>query len=280
MERIKLAIERARQQQAAAHHGAATLAPRLTAPRAAARHPVDLGPSLDQGIPVDLVPLDERHLERHRVVTLQRDNPLRTPFDLLRTQVLHRMEEHGWRTVAITSPSMQSGKTVTAINLALSIAHHPAKSALLVDFDLRRPQVASYLGLPEGHSLNDVFADRVDVHGAIAHVGIPGFFVLPTRGRVAGASEVLASDRVTQMISGLRDEHPDRIVVIDLPPVTAVDDVISVLPRVDCVLMVVGNGDSTRREMEEARRHLARYPMLGVVLTKAQQQEAVSGGYY
>lgn len=279
MERIKIAIERARQ-QAAAHQEAAAIASRVTALRAPAIHQVDLRPPVDRGVPADLVPLDPLHLERHRIVALQRDNPLRTPFDLLRTQVLHKMEEQGWRTVAITSPSMQSGKTVTAINLAMSIAHHPAKSSLLVDFDLRRPQVASYLGLPEGNSLNDVFAGRMDVHGAIAHVGLPGFFVLPTRGRVAGASEVLASDRVTRMISGLRDEHPDRIVVIDLPPVTAVDDVISVLPRVDCVLMVVGNGDSTKREMEEARRHLARYPLLGVVVTKAQQEEAVSGGYY
>lgn len=273
MERIKLAIERARQQAAAAQGLPAAAAPRVTPLRTPPIHPVELG------APVDLLPLDEAHLERHRIVTLQQDNPLRQPFDLLRTQVLHKMQEQGWRTVAVTSPSMQSGKTVVAINLALSIAHHPSKSALLVDFDLRRPQVASYLGLPAGNSLNDVFADRIDVHGAILHAGVPGFTVLPTRGKVAGASEVLASDRTTRMIHGLRDEHPDRIVVFDLPPVTAVDDVISVLPRVDCVLLVVGNGDSTKREMEEARRHLARFPLVGVVVNKVPDNE-VPRGYY
>ena len=275
MERIQLAIERARQQAAAAQASAA-LAPWVTTPP---RRPDVDRPPVDLGLAIDLLPLDEAHLERHRIVTLQQNNPLRVSFDLLRTQVLHKMQEHGWRTLAVTSPSMQSGKTVVSINLALSIAHHPSKTALLVDFDLRRPQVASYLGLPDGHSLNDVFADRVDLHSAIVHAGIPGFLVLPTRDRVNGAGEILASDRVTRMIRGLRDEHPDRIVVIDLPPVTAVDDVITVLPKVDCVLMVVGNGDSTRREMEEARRHLARFPLLGVVVNKAPEQ-AARGGYY
>lgn len=273
MERIKLAVERARQNAAAAQVAAATaMPPGVTPLRAPVVQPVDLATA------VDLLPLDAAHLERNRIVTLHQDNPLRQPFDLLRTQVLQKMQDHGWRTVAVTSPSMNSGKTVVSINLALSIAHHPAKSALLVDFDLRRPQVASYLGLPPGNSLNDVFAGKVDVHGAMVHAGVPGFLVLPTRGSVAGASEVLASDRVTRMIHGLRDEHPDRVVVFDLPPVTAVDDVISVLPRVDCVLLVVGNGDSTKREMEEARRHLARFPLVGVVVNKVADE--VTRGYY
>jgi protein-tyrosine kinase len=271
MERIKLAIERARQQAAIAQ-GSADMGQRVTALRAPVHH-------MDIAANVDLLPLDEAHLERNRIVTLQQDNPLRGSFDLLRTQVLQKMQEHGWRTIAITSPSTQSGKTVVAINLALSIAAHPSKSALLVDFDLRRPQVASYLGLPRAKSLNEVFAGDIDVHSAIVHAGLPGFLVLPTHGRVAGAAELLASDRVNRMIRGLRDEHPDRVVVLDLPPVTAVDDVIAVLPRVDCVLLVVGNGDSTKREIEETKRHLARFPLLGVVVNKV-PDESLTGRYY
>jgi len=54
-----------------------------------------------------------------------------------------------------------------------------------------------------------------------------------------------------------------------LPPITAVDDVIAVLPRVDCVLLVVGSGSSTKREIEESQRHLSRFNLLGVVVNKA-----------
>jgi capsular exopolysaccharide synthesis family protein len=269
MERIKLAIDRARQQAGAPY------SPAWSPPGASQ----GIAESPPLGVPVDLVPLDPVHLERHRIVTLDQANPLRQPFDLLRTQVLQKMAEHGWRTIAVTSPSMQSGKTMVAINLALSIAHHPAKTALLVDFDLRRPDVASYLGLDGGDTLSEVLAGKADLRSAIVHAGLPGFLVLPTRRKVPGASEVLASDRVTKIIATLRDDHPERVIVIDLPPVTVVDDVIAVLPRVDCVLLVVGNGSSTKQQVDETRRHLARFNLLGVVVNTV-AGPATSQGYY
>lgn len=271
MERIKLAIERAREL------GAQNPGPWGGLPDAAATQPDPA--RTDPAVAVDLLPLDAEHLAWHRIVTLQQTNPLRQAFDLLRTQVLQRMQEHGWRTIAITSPSIQSGKTVVAINLALSIAHHPARTALLVDFDLRRPQVASYLGLPGGNSLNEVLNGDVDFRSAIVHAGIPGFLVLPTQRRVPGAAEALASSKVSQIISSLRDDYPERIIVLDLPPVTAVDDVIAVLPRVDCVLLVVGSGSSTKREIEESRRHLARFNLLGVVVNKVPHQNPLNAYY-
>ena len=269
MERIKLAIERARQQAAtlAAAAGPSSdmqLQPQV-APGPAAGGPMGWGAAVSE----DVIPLDLAHLERHRVVTLDQANPYRREFDLLRTQVLQKMEEHGWRTVAVTSPSTQSGKTVVAINLALSIAHHPARTALLADFDLRRPQVAACLGLPQRPSLSEVLTGEAAVHEAVVHVGVPGFLVLPTHRPVAGAAEIMASDKVAKIIRQLRDNDPERIIVFDLPPVTAVDDVIAVLPRVDCVLLVVGSGSSTRRELEESQRHLARSNLLGVVVNKA-----------
>lgn len=269
MERIKHAIERARRQ----------------AVPQPVREPAEPQPQPqpqtvpELGVPVDLQPLDAAHLERHRIVTLEQTNPLRRSFDLLRTQVLQQMDEHGWRTLAITSPSNESGKTVVAINLALSIAHHPARSALLIDFDLRRPQVSNYLGLAAGTSLNEVLAGTAQVPDAIRHAGIAGFLVLPTQRRVPGAAEILASERVGVILSDLRDQYPGRINVLDLPPVAAVDDTIAVLPRVDCVLLVIGSGSCTEREIEESKRHLARYNLLGVVVNKV-SEEPVQDGYY
>jgi capsular exopolysaccharide synthesis family protein len=269
MERIKLAIERSRRQ--AQPPSAGTPAPHWDREQPA--------PPPDFGAPVDLIRLDPAHLEQHRIVALEQTNPLRRSFDLLRTQVLQQMDEHGWRTLAVTSPSTDSGKTVVAVNLALSIAHHPAKSALLIDLDLRRPNVANYLGLAARKSLNDVLEGGAQPADAIVHAGLPGFLVLPTRRKVAGAGEVLASERVGRIIGSLKDEHPGRITVLDLPPVAAVDDTIALLPRVDCVLLVIGSGSSTQREIEEAKRHLARYNLLGVVVNKV-SEEPLQDGYY
>lgn len=228
---------------------------------------------------MDLLPLDPVHLEKHRIVTLDPVNPFRREFDLLRTQVLQKMQEKGWRTIAVTSPSVQSGKTVVAVNLALSIAHHPSRTALLVDFDLRRPQVAAYLGLPPADSMNEVLEGRADLRDAIVHAGIPRFLVLPTRRRVPHAAEMLSSDQVAKIIGRLRDHYPERVIIFDMPPITAVDDVIAVLPKMDCVLLVVGSGSSSRRELEETQRHLGRSNLLGVVVNKVAEQPALEDYY-
>lgn len=264
MERIKLAIERAR-------HQATALEPNSYPSSEAAydaRSARERSEPAPEGAAAAVLPLDLAHLERHRIVALDQGNPYRREFDLLRTQVLQKMQEHGWRTLAVTSPSMQSGKTMVAVNLALSVAHHPSRSALLVDFDLRRPQVAASLGLPQGVSLNEVLGGEARLDEAILRAGVPKFSVLPTHRKVAGSAEVLASDMVAKIVVSLRDRHPERVVIFDLPPVGAVDDVIAILPRVDCVLLVVGSGASSRREIEESQRHLTRSNVLGVVINK------------
>jgi protein-tyrosine kinase len=71
----------------------------------------------------------------------------------------------------------------------------------------------------------------------------------------------------------LRDRYKERIVIFDLPPLLNVDDAISVLPNIDCALMVVGNGMVTKHDMDESLRHLHSTHLLGVVLNKAEVQQ-------
>jgi len=257
MERIKTAIDKARL--------ARPVAPFFGPERAARAANGALQPLQ----PLRSARLDPAHLERHRVIATEPSHPARWSFDILRTQVLQHMTENGWKTLAITSPTVNSGKTVVAINLAMSIAHHPQHSSVLVDFDLRRPRVAEYLGLGQGTSLEDVLGGRSALEAAAVDVGLPKFCVIPTEKPVASASEVLSSDRALQVLAQLRSGALGSITIFDLPPVTAVDDVIAVLPRIDCVLVVIGNGMSTKHEIDEAQRHLARYNVLGTVLNKA-----------
>ncbi|MGS5086941.1 CpsD/CapB family tyrosine-protein kinase [Hydrogenophaga sp. A37] len=225
-----------------------------------------------------VVSMDAAHLERHRVVSHQKTHSASWAFDVLRTQVLQKMDENGWRTLAITSPSVESGKTVVAINLAMSIAQQTNRTALLVDFDLRRPSVARYLGLNRSLSLNDFLDGRVNIEEALVNPGVERFVVLPTNHLVTGASEVLSSAKVGNLIGDLRERYSDRIVIFDLPPVLAADDVMTVLPRIDCVLMVVGSGASTQNEVEEAMGRLSKANLLGVVLNK--DEAPVQNAYY
>ena len=226
-----------------------------------------------------VVELDQEHLAAHRIFGHTKNNPMTASIDLLRTQVLQKMEENNWRTLAITSPTPASGKSVVSINLAMSIARHTQKTSMLVDFDLRRPSIAKYLGIEHyKKSLIAALKGKAKLSEMMINPGIRHFVVLPMAKPVANPAEALASNKVSGLIKDLRDRYDSRIVIFDLAPLVGIDDAISVLPQIDCVLMVVGNGCSTRREIEESMRLLQPMNLLGVVLNKS--DEAPQGYYY
>lgn len=281
MERIKEAIEKARssEQVIGGQRRAAVSVVRGDVAQAHEFSTVAPDAPLDiKYTQTRVVQPDPAHLESHRIIAHQKIHPNSWSFDTLRTQVLQRMDENGWRVLAITSPTLGSGKTVVAINLAISIAQQTQRTALLVDFDLRRPSVAKYLGLTAKVSLNDVLQGGSDVAEAMVNPGFERLVVLPALQPADRPSELLASPKVSGLLSELRDRYADRVLVLDLPPVLAADDVMAVLPQVDCVLLVIGSGTSSEKEIEEAQRRLSKVPLVGVVLNM--DASAVTHAYY
>ena len=260
MERIKQAIEKAKQQTS----------PNSVARPSATPPPVQSDELSELSyVQTKVISLQPDHLERNRIVAYNKNSSMSWAFDLLRTQVLKTMEENGWRTLGITSPTPEAGKTVLAINLAMSIAHYTTKTALLVDFDLRRPKVGEYLGLPMERSLNDVLDGDAELQEVLVNPTLPRFVVLPTRKPITHSSEVLSSPRVSGLITELRDRYESRIVIFDLPPLLSSDDAITVLPKLDCVLLVVANGMNSKNEIEDSLHHLPAANLIGTVLNKA-----------
>jgi len=221
--------------------------------------------------------LNPAHLERNRIVTVSKGGSSSWVFDKLRTQVLQKMQENNWKTLAVLSPTPASGKTFVSINLAISIASQPQKTVMLVDFDLRKPRVAKYLGLEEGKSLNDYFENRAELHEVLVNPNIPRLVILPTAKPVAQPAETLSSARVNNLMQEIAQRYESRIVIYDLPPVLNADDALIMMKKVDCVLLVVGNGMVKESEIEEAIHHIPSDKLIGVVLNKL---EEVTEEYY
>ena len=224
-----------------------------------------------------VIKLDLNHLEKHRIVAHSKNDANSYLFDSLRTQILQKMEENNWRTIAVVSPTPQSGKTVVSINLAISIAHQPQKTSILVDFDLRRPKVASYLGIHTDKSINDYLSDQAEISDVMFNPGIERLVVMPTMRPVTKSAEVLSSNKVTTLIQELKNRYDSRIIIFDSPPVLNSDDAMVLLPQVDCILLVIGNGMCTQSEIEETMHHLPKHNLLGVVFNKA---EVETKAYY
>ncbi len=221
--------------------------------------------------------LNQVHLEDNRIIAINKNNPLSGVFDSLRTQVLQKMEENNWHTIAIVSPTPESGKTVVAINLAISISQLPQKTSMLIDFDLRKPRVASYLGIKTKNSINELLSGDAELPDVMVNPGIPRFTVLPTNKPELKSSEILSSKKIERMITEVKERYESRVVIIDLPPLLSTDDAMVLLPLIDCALLVVGDGMSTESELEDAMRLLSKCNLLGVVLNRA---EAEPQSYY
>jgi protein-tyrosine kinase len=227
------------------------------------------------------VPLDRAHLEANRIIGHDASDRRSSAFDMLRTQVIQEMDSKQWRMLAITSPTMGCGKTLTACNLALSIARLPERRVLLLDLDLRRPHVAASLGLTNNLGTVSVLQNKAPLHAAIVRVAIDRYRldVLITEQSVSNASEWVASRSMKALLETLRRDLPHHIIILDTPPMLATDDFLNILPEVDCTLLVAAVGTSTVSDIEHCKRHLQSSNIVRVVLNKVRESNRPYYGY-
>jgi capsular exopolysaccharide synthesis family protein len=217
--------------------------------------------------------LDPKYLEAHRVLLDGGGDAATSAFKLLRTQVGQRMAANGWQTLVVTSPSQGNGKTVTAINLAVNLARQSHQSVLLVDLDLRRPSIQSYLSPEPAPGLSDYLSGQAKIEDVLYSPGIDGLTVLPGREAVAHSSEALLHEETLRLIRKLRSRYAGALMIFDMPPVLSVDDVVAFSPHWDAALLVIEDGQSTAEEIRSALDLLKPKPVLGTVLTKSEDAQ-------
>jgi Mrp family chromosome partitioning ATPase len=228
------------------------------------------------------VRLDTDHLEANRIVAFATGSENSRYYDMLRTQVLQEMDKKSWQFLAVTSPTAGCGKTVTACNLAMSIARLPERTALVVDLDLRKPSVAKYFGIKPEVGVLDALEGRVPLSSSVvrAFVGPNSLSLLPGTSSIHGSSEWMASQTMTALLQAIKRDFRSHTVIFDLPPMLMGDDVISILPRMDAVLLVAGVGSSSVADLKECQKHLDRTPVVRVVVNKVSEKIDTYYGYY
>lgn len=207
-------------------------------------------------------------LDRNRIVTANRSDPAHIAFDMLRTRVRQQMKENNWKSVLITSPTAGCGKTVVSLNLAFSMANQKDCRTVLVDLDMHRPQVGTLLGATSAPPLEDFLNERIDVEGAFKRYGRN--IAIACNGRPLNfASELLQSPGAIKVLRNLRQKLAPDVLIFDMPPMLANDDVAAFLPNVDCAILVVAAEQTTLAEVDLCERELAeKTNLLGVVLNK------------
>ncbi len=225
-------------------------------------------------------------------------------FRTLRSSLQYFDVEKSIKTILVTSGLPREGKTVTTVNLALSLAL-ASNRVVIIEADLRRPMIPQYLGIDSELGLSTVLATGVDVQLAFRSVDLKALVPKEVGERAQGAggfslegslrclasgplppnpAELLSSDLMEQLLKTLRASKSVDYIVIDTPPVLSVADALVLAPKVDAVIVTTRMNWTTRTEAQEVSSQLRRSGarVLGVVATgvKAESRYYGKRGYY
>lgn len=272
MERIKQALARAREEQ----QTRAKASPKLAEVKRY-QQPAD-GEDFDYDyIQTKIFQPDQKILRNNRIIFEKENDRAVASYKLLRTQIEQRMLAKQWRTLAITSPGPNHGKSLTAINFAISLAKSSHHSVLLVDLDLRKPSVHRYFGYEPTQGIYDVLTKDVPFENILFNPSIERLVIAPGGESIYNSSEVLASPNMARFVNELKHRYKSRYVIFDLPPVLATDDAMAFAPHVDAMLLVVEDGVTTKDQMKQTLEMLQGTNIVGSVLNKSKSH---AGSYY
>jgi capsular exopolysaccharide synthesis family protein len=258
MEKIQQALERARQQREGSDKSTSTRQ----------SHSEDV-----QSIEYTRTKSMEGHTDlqrENRILSAMEHSDYADAFKILSTQVMQRMEEHQWSSLAVTSVGDDEGKTTTAINLGISIAKEIEYTVLLVDGNLRKPELHKYFGITPELGLSDYLKGDIDLAEILIRPGdIEHFVILPGGEPIMNSTEMLGSPKMCTLVDELKARYPKRVIIFDMPPVLNTADTMSFVPCVDCALIVVEDDTTKQLELEQAVELLSITNVIGTVLNKA-----------
>jgi Mrp family chromosome partitioning ATPase len=219
-------------------------------------------------------------LRANGVMPADASGPAGHAFKMLRTQVLQRLQQRGWNTLAVISPTPGDGKTFTAINLAIAIAGDTNHTTLLVDFDLRNPSVHQRFGIQPDIGVERCLRGEAAVSEVLMNPrGYPKLLLLPAREPVRNSSNLLSSERTRRLIRELKERYRNRVVLFDLPPVLGADDALAFVPQVDAALVVVGEEHTRREDLLRCFEILREIPVIGTVLNGSRTDTSFAYAY-
>lgn len=272
---IEEAVKRLAEQGARTPYDSATHLSGAPSP-VRARRPVPQPVDASQIRAYKPVTMDTRVLEQNCILPRISDLAAQRAIKILRTRVLRRMETNRWNSLAVTGLVPGEGKTLNSINLAMALAQDLHTWVFLVDLDLQRPRVASSMGLDVSLGLGDYLMGEATLDDIVYDPGWPRLAVIPNNRPLS--SEHLTSQPMLELMHALEKEAPRRIIIYDMPPLLASDDVLAFAPQIDGVLLVVSEGMTQRRDLEKAKELLSEMNLLGVVLNRSRERN--DNAYY
>jgi capsular exopolysaccharide synthesis family protein len=216
---------------------------------------------------------------RRRLITYEDPkSPISESYRSLRTNIAYASIDKKIKSLLVSSSEPGEGKSTTTANLAIAFAQL-RKKTLLVDADLRKPVQHNVFGHPRGPGLSEYLIGEVhEVSDIIHQTKVDNLFIITAGGLPPNPSELLGSDRMSQMVDQLEKEWD--MVLFDSPPIVAVTDASMISGEIDAIALVVKAGQTERSAVDRALDTIqnVKAPLIGAILNGA-SQESLGGKY-
>lgn len=200
-------------------------------------------------------------------------------FKLLKTHLLFSNEGPPPRLIMITSALPGEGKSFVAANLAVSIAQNVNEHVLLIDCDLRRPRIHKIFGMGDTPGLSEYLKNGHDISEFLVKTLQEKLTLLPAGGVPANPLELIASQKMTDLLGEIKHRYNDRYVVIDSPPPHLTAESNALARIVDTVLLVIRQGSADRSIISELIGNLGKEKIGGVVFNRFDMTNIGAMGY-
>lgn len=210
------------------------------------------------------------HLERNKVMTFCRDHRAIDACNFIRTRVLEHTREKKLNTLLVTSVNPGEGKTLTAINLALSISREAKQTALLVETNLRRPAVADRLGL-DSHceGLTEYLYQDLEVSDLLINPGLGSMLrVILAGAPTTGSTDLFSLPKMQLLVRELKARYDDRYIIFDGPHLKGMPDAHILASYVDGIILVVESRRTSRYELAHVLESLRNKTVVGIIMNR------------
>ena len=215
------------------------------------------------------VQVDLDKLQHKRLIVGEEECSSAEEYKLLRTRILQRTRDEQRNVLMVTGPLPGEGKTLTCVNLAISIAQEAERAVLLVDADLRYPTIHRYFGIKGEPGLVDHLEGGVPLSEVMVHPeGLRNLVLLPAGRRIAQGLELIGSSSMAELVQELKHFYPDRYVLFDFPPLLSYADSLAFAPLTDGIIVVVEAGKTAVKDIDRALQMVKEFKVLGLVLNK------------
>ncbi|MEG0496771.1 MAG: CpsD/CapB family tyrosine-protein kinase [Carnobacterium sp.] len=201
-------------------------------------------------------------------------------FKTIRTNIQFSIFDKEIKTIAVTSDSVEAGKSTVAANLAISFSMQ-GKKVILIDSDMRKPTIHQFFEFSNRDGLTSLLTDRsIDFKSMVHHTEIENLFILTSGIIPPNPSELLASKRMDELLVELEKEYD--LVIFDLPPVMVVTDAQIMASKVDGTIFVIRKDNSTKDKIMQSKTLLQKVNanVIGVILNRKKAEENLDYSYY